>query len=74
MPDARFPSEQSLNQATRLISGDRSALFSDVTNPEQRIVVINMAIAAERNELLDELDSRLSHVSRWFELSRLYEP
>lgn len=68
------PSNETLDAICVLISGDEEASFSRVTAPEQRLEIIKMALAAERNELLDDIDARLSHVSRWFELSRLYEP
>lgn len=68
------PSNETLDAVCALITGDEDASFARVTAPEQRVAIINMALAAERNELLDDIDARLSHVSRWFELSRLYEP
>lgn len=68
------PSVETLDAVCVLISGDDDAKFDRVTAPEQWLEIIKMALAAERNELLDDIDARLSHVSRWFELSRLYEP
>lgn len=41
---------------------------------EQRAVVMNLTIANLSSDILDDIDSRLSHVGEWFEKSRLYEP
>lgn len=69
-----MPKTGTLDAVCALISGEADAKFARVTAPEQRLVIIKMAIAVEHNELLDAIDTSLSHVGRWFELSRLYEP
>lgn len=68
------PKTETLDAICVLITGDDEAKFDRVKAPERRVEIVKMALAAERNELLDDIDARLSHVSRWFELSRLYEP
>ena len=68
------PKTETLDAICVLITGDEDAKFAQIDVPEQRVEVIRLAVAAERNELLDAIDTSLSHVGRWFELSRLYEP
>ncbi|QJD54427.1 hypothetical protein P9A28_gp41 [Sphingomonas phage Eidolon] len=68
------PKTETLDAVCVLITGDDDAKFDRVKNPEQRVEIVKMALAAEHNELLDAIDTSLSHVGRWFELSRLYEP
>ncbi|QJD54485.1 hypothetical protein P9A30_gp43 [Sphingomonas phage Lucius] len=68
------PKTETLDAICVLITGDDEAKFAHIDVPEQRLEVIRLAVAAERNELLDAIDTSLSHVGRWFELSRLYEP
>jgi len=68
------PKLETLDAVCVLITGDEEAKFEQIDVPEQRLEVIRLAAAFERNELLDAIDTSLSHVGRWFELSRLYEP
>lgn len=68
------PKLETLDAVCVLITGDEEAKFEQIDVPEQRLEVIRLAAAFERNEILDAIDTSLSHVGRWFELSRLYEP
>lgn len=68
------PKLETLDAVCVLITGDDEAKFEQIDVPEQRLEVIRLTAAFERNELLDAIDTSLSHVGRWFELSRLYEP
>lgn len=68
------PKTETLDAVCVLLTGDDDAKFDRVKLPEQRLEIVKMALAAEHNELLDAIDTSLSHVGRWFELSRLYEP
>ena len=68
------PKLETLDAVCVLITGDDEAKFEQIDVPEQRLEVIRLAAAFERNELLDAIDTSLSHLGRWFELSRLYEP
>lgn len=68
------PKTETLDAICVLITGDDEAKFDRVKDPANRVEIVKMALAAERNELLDAIDDRLAVVSNWFELSRLYEP
>lgn len=81
-----LPDLDSLDAVATLIGGSLTR-FTDI-GPEARVQVLTLAIAAQRNAILSnidagftnvdarlsDIDARLSHVSIWFEKSRLYEP
>jgi hypothetical protein len=68
------PKLETLDAVCVLLTGEDDAKFDRVSAPEQRLEIVKLAVAFEHNELLDAIDTSLSHVGRWFELSRLYEP
>lgn len=68
------PKAETLDAICVLITGDDEAKFDRVKAPEQRVEIVKMALAAEHNELLDAIDTSLSHVANWFEKSKVYWP
>lgn len=68
------PKTETLDAICVIITGDDEAKFDRVSDPANRVQIVTMALAAERNELLDAIDTSLSHVSNWFEKSKVYWP
>lgn len=68
------PKTETLDAICVLITGDDEAKFAHIDVPEQRVEVIRLATAAERNELLDRIDDSLATVANWFDKSKVYWP
>lgn len=65
-----LPDEDELDEVSQLIGGvDFVAL-----GPEARIQIVTLAMKGKELAALDLLDDRLTHVSDWFRVSRIYEP
>lgn len=58
-----MPQQETLDEIAELICGQS---FDEITRPDARIQVINLAIQAEINDNLYE-------VRRWFEKSKLFD-
>ncbi len=66
---AALPSYTDLNEMAQAIGG---CDFEQLP-PENRVQIMQLCIANETAAILDSIDSRLSHVAHWFELSKLWE-
>jgi hypothetical protein len=74
-----LPTKGELDKVAALIGGEGTTF--DALPPENRVQVLQLAIAAKANELastskdlLNEIDTSLSHVASWFEQSKIYWP
>jgi len=67
-----LPTKGELDKVAALIGGEGTTF--DALPPENRVQVMTLAIAAKHNDLLNDIDSSLSHVGSWFEQSKIYWP